>query len=64
MELKVITNPIDQAGPARRLLSNLFYGWGYNFYRVENQLRADDQLVRSKAAWLLGLATASVPRST
>jgi hypothetical protein len=39
---------------------NLFYGWGYNFYRVENQLRADDQLVRSKAAWLLGLAMASV----
>jgi hypothetical protein len=40
--------------------TNLFYGWGYNFYRVENQLRADDQLVRAKAAWLLGLAMASV----
>ena len=25
---------------------NLFHGWGYNFYRVENQLRADDQLIR------------------
>jgi hypothetical protein len=40
--------------------TNLFYGWGYNFYRVENQLRADDQLVRSKASWLLGIAMASV----
>jgi hypothetical protein len=48
------------AGPIRQLATNLFYGWGYNFYRAENQLRADDQLVRSKAAWLLGLAKASV----
>ena len=39
---------------------NLFHGWGYNFYRLENQLRADDQLVRSKASWLLGLAMAGV----
>ena len=44
------------AGPLRQAATNLFYGWGYNFYRVENQLRADDQLVRSKAAWLLGIA--------
>lgn len=42
------------------LAVNLFYGWGYNFYRAENQLRADDQLVRSKAAWLLGVAMAAV----
>jgi hypothetical protein len=48
------------AGPVRQLATNLFYGWGYNFYRAENQLRADDQLVRSKAAWLLGLAKVSV----
>lgn len=39
---------------------NLFYGWGYNFYKVENQLRADDQMVRSKAAWLLGEAATAV----
>lgn len=32
---------------------NLFYGWGYNFYRIENQLRADDQLVRAKAGAIL-----------
>ena len=48
------------AGLLRQMATNLFYGWGYNFYRVENQLRADDQLVRSKAASLLGLAMASV----
>jgi hypothetical protein len=39
---------------------NLFYGWGYNFYKVENQLRADDQTVRSKASWLLGEAATAV----
>jgi hypothetical protein len=39
---------------------NLFYGWGYNFYKVENQLRADDQTVRSKASWLLGAAATAV----
>lgn len=43
----------------KHLAVNLFYGWGYNFYRVENQLRADDQLVRTKAASLLGIAMAS-----
>jgi len=48
------------AGALRQIATNLFYGWGYNFYRVENQLRADDQLVRSKAAWLLGCAMACV----
>jgi len=53
MELKVITNPIDQAGPARRLLSNLFYGWGYNFYRREDDLQADDLLIRAKLGQLL-----------
>jgi hypothetical protein len=48
------------AGALRKIATNLFYGWGYNFYRVENQLRADDQLIRSKAASLLGYAVASV----
>lgn len=48
------------AGAIRKVATNLFYGWGYNFYRLENQLRADDQLVRAKAASLLGQAAASV----
>jgi len=46
-------------GALRQAAINLFHGWGYNFYRAENQLRADDQLVRSKAAWLLGMARAA-----
>ena len=48
------------AGPLKQIAINLFYGWGYNFYKVENQLRADDQLVRAKAAWLMGLAHAAI----
>ncbi len=48
------------AGLLRQIATNLFYGWGYNFYRKENQLRADDQMIRSKAASLLGEAMASV----
>jgi glutathione S-transferase len=51
------------AGPLRQLATNLFYGWGYNFYRKENQLRADDQLVRAKAAWLLSTANSSVQQA-
>jgi len=39
---------------------NLFYGWGYNFYRLENQLRADDLLVRSHVGVILGSARKSV----
>jgi hypothetical protein len=47
-------------GPIRKVAINLFYGWGYNFYRKENQLRADDQLVRAKACGLLNQARAAV----
>lgn len=35
---------------------NLFYGWGYNFYRIENQLRSDDLMIRSHLSTLLGLS--------
>ncbi|GLQ98055.1 hypothetical protein [Dyella mobilis] len=48
------------AGALRQVAINLFHGWGYNFYRKENQLRADDLLVRSKTAWLLGRAREGV----
>lgn len=48
------TDEIDQ------LAINLFYGWGYNFYRIENQLRTDDLLIRSKVGWLLASARAAV----
>jgi hypothetical protein len=48
------------AGPLEQIAINLFYGWGYNFYRKENQLRADDLLVRAKVGLLLGSARKSV----
>ncbi len=47
-------------GALRHIAINLFNGWGYNFYREENKLRADDQLVRAKSGWLLGLAQRDV----
>lgn len=47
-------------GPLGRIATTLFHGWGYNFYRAENQLRADDQLVRAKVGQLLGAAQADV----
>jgi len=43
-----------------KIAANLFYGWGYNFYRLENQLRTDDLTIRAKVGWLLGQARASV----
>ena len=51
------------AGTVEKIAINLFYGWGYNFYRQENQLRADDQLIRSKIGLLLGWARKSVDTS-
>ena len=48
---------VDAVGAAA---SNLFHGWGYDFYRSENQLRADDQMIRSKVGQLLGFAHADV----
>jgi hypothetical protein len=43
------------AGETATLLLN---GWGYNWYRAENRLRADDLLIRAKLSELLGLARA------
>lgn len=39
---------------------NLFHGYGYNFYREENQLRTDDQKVRTLVSELLGRAHKAV----
>lgn len=39
---------------------NLFHGYGYNFYREENQLRADDQKVRTLVCELLASAQKAV----
>lgn len=53
MELRVIINPIAEAGPAKQLLSNLFYGCGYNFYSRAGELCADDMVIRGKLSQLL-----------
>jgi hypothetical protein len=47
-------------GPLEQTAVNLFHGWGYNFYRRENQLRADDLMVRNQVSALLGQAGKSV----
>ena len=46
--------------PLEQVAVNLFYGWGYNFYRLENQLRADDLVIRNQVCSLLGRARRSV----
>jgi len=38
----------------------LLNGYGYNWYRADNQARADDLLVRQKAGYFLGLAATSL----
>ncbi len=48
------------ASLVQQIATNLFYGWGYNFYKAENQLRADDQLVRAKCVFLLNETASSV----
>jgi hypothetical protein len=42
--------------PLEEIAVNLFHGWGYNFYRLENQLRADDLVIRNQVCSLLGQA--------
>ncbi len=44
------------ADAIEQLAINVFYGMGYNFYRLENQLRADDQMVRSRVCTSLNTA--------
>jgi hypothetical protein len=50
----------DDLDALEKIAVNLFYGWGYNSYRLENQLRADDLMVRAKVGWLLGQARGHV----
>ena len=54
---------IYAATPEEQVAINLFYGWGYNFYRVENQLRADDLLVRHQVAAILGDARVALGKA-
>jgi hypothetical protein len=52
-----------EVGPIGEIATNLFHGYGYNFYRAENQLRADDQRVRELACSLLGRARGAIVRA-
>ena len=47
-------------GPLGEIAINLFHGYSYNFYRDENQLRADDQKARTLVCELLGRARKAV----
>ena len=47
-------------GALGQIALNLFNGYGYNFYREENQLRADDQKVRTLVSELLSGAYKAV----
>lgn len=47
-------------GPLGEIAINLFHGYGYNFYRDANQLRADDQRARTLASELLARARKAV----
>ncbi len=58
-----MSGAFDDVEALKQLAVNLFYGWGYNFYRVENHLRADDLMVRAKVGALLGRARASVEQA-
>jgi hypothetical protein len=49
----VIEPPLEQPGDLRKLALNLFHGYGYTFYKLENELRQDDQRVRQLACSLL-----------
>jgi hypothetical protein len=53
-------DPVTSAGPIKQTAMLLFNGWGYNFYRVENQLRADDLLIRAKVSAILAQARAAL----
>ena len=52
--------PFTESGTIARIATNLFHGWGYNFYRAENTLRADDLMIRAKVCEILGAARRDV----
>jgi hypothetical protein len=58
-----VTSVFDDLDELEKIAVNLFYGWGYNFYRLENHLRADDLVVRAKIGGLLGEAREAVERA-
>ena len=49
----MIEPSLEEPGALRKLALNLFHGYGYTFYKLENELRQDDQRVRQLACSLL-----------
>jgi hypothetical protein len=49
-----------EAGPVGQVAHNLLTGYGYNFYKAENQLRQDDQRLRALAGSILARARGAV----
>jgi hypothetical protein len=49
-----------ETGKLGQIAILLWSGWGYNMFKVENQLRADSLLIRSKGSEILGRAAASL----
>jgi hypothetical protein len=55
MPLQSVDNPYDSQNPVNQIINNSLRGWGYNFYNQDNQLEADDRLIRTKISDYLGL---------
>jgi hypothetical protein len=51
-----------EGSPLYQTWEMLLHGYGYNFYRQDNQVRADDQLVRQHAAHFLNSAASKVQK--
>lgn len=49
-----------EGSPIWETWTMLLNGYGYNWYRVDNQTRADDLLVRQKAGYFLGVAASKL----
>jgi len=49
-----------EGSPVWETFTMLLNGYGYNWYRADNQARADDLLVRQKAGYFLGLAASKL----
>lgn len=49
-----------EGSPLWETWTMLLNGYGYNWYRLDNQARADDLLIREKAGYFLGLAASKL----
>lgn len=49
-----------EGSPLWETFQMLLNGYGYNWYRADNQARADDLLIRQKTGYFLGLAASKL----